>query len=233
MLQVAPLFFDRVEQSGNRQMRLLHIERDHAVIFADRLDAGQTAPGFQRRTVRISTYGKLDNVMSTETLDQVGRRALGNNLAVVYDRQPIAHFPLVLAPAVAQNRDFARGGLQQPFEDLDGCGLPCTVGTEESETFSGLDLKVEPTHCFHFAVVGLAQVAALDSEGHRLILTDVASSSFLANQLWTAFSRVADGNESSSTLVRCCRATCPRRENPVKIPHRLTSARHLCFPCAS
>ena len=90
MLQVAPLFFDRVEQSGNRQMRLLHIQRDHAVIFADRLDAGQTAPGFQRRTVRISTYGKLDNVMSTETLDQVGRRALGNNLAVVYDRQPIA-----------------------------------------------------------------------------------------------------------------------------------------------
>src|SRR5436853_358405 len=81
--------------------------------------------------------------------------------------------------------------------------------------------SVEPTHWFHFAVVGLAQVAALDSDGHRLILTDVASSSFLANQLWTAFSRVADGNESSSTLVRCCRATCPRRENPVKIPHRL------------
>src|SRR5437899_9972650 len=33
------------------------------------------------------------------------------------------------------------------------------------------------------------------------------------------------------SMARLTRLT--RRENPVKIPHRLTSARHLCFPCAS
>jgi len=44
MLQFAALLFERSEQRRNRQVRLLHVQRDQAVIFADRLDARQATP---------------------------------------------------------------------------------------------------------------------------------------------------------------------------------------------
>ena len=88
------------------------------------------------------------------------------------DAQPLAHFAFILAPGVAENRDLARSRLQQPFQDFDGRGLPCPVRTEQTEALSGLNFKVQPAHGLDFAVVGLAQVAALNGYRHSVILPD-------------------------------------------------------------
>ena len=57
------------------------------------------------------------------------------------DSQPLAHFALILLPGVTKNRDLAGSGIEQPFEDFDGGGLPCPVRTEEPEALSGLNLQ--------------------------------------------------------------------------------------------
>jgi hypothetical protein len=75
---------------------------------------------------------------------------------------------------VAENRDLARCRLQQALEDFDGRGLPGPVRAEQTEAFSGLNLEIQPAHRFDFAVVGLAQIATLDSDGHLEILMDGA-----------------------------------------------------------
>jgi hypothetical protein len=80
--------------------------------------------------------------------------------------QPLAHFAGVLAPGVAENRNLAGCRLQQSLKNFDCRGLPCSVGAEESEALAGLNLEVQPAHGFELAVVGLAQVATLDSNGH-------------------------------------------------------------------
>jgi len=43
MLQLATLPLDRFQQSGNGQMRLFHVQRNQAIVFANRLYAGQSA----------------------------------------------------------------------------------------------------------------------------------------------------------------------------------------------
>ncbi len=53
-------------------------------------------------------------------------------------------------------------GREKSFEDFDGCSLAGAVRAEQAEALSALDLEVEPAHGFHFAVVGLAQVTALN-----------------------------------------------------------------------
>src|SRR5215471_14906949 len=102
------------------------------------------------------------------------RQLLGKPGLLKGNAEPLAHLALVLLPGVAENRNLTRGRLQQAFEDFDGRGLPCSVGTEQSEAFALLNLKVQPTHRFDFAVVGLAEIAALDGGGHGEILTDRA-----------------------------------------------------------
>ncbi len=57
-------------------------------------------------------------------------------------------------------------GRQQSFENFDGRGLAGAVRTQQAETLAGLDGQVETAHGFDFAVVGLAQTAALDGNLH-------------------------------------------------------------------
>jgi hypothetical protein len=59
---------------------------------------------------------------------------------------------------------------QQTFEDLDSCGLPRPIRPEQAEALAGLEPKVQSTHRLHFAVVSLAQIAALDGGSHARIL---------------------------------------------------------------
>src|SRR5882762_5439274 len=60
---------------------------------------------------------------------------------------------------VTENLDAPCGTGTQPFENLDGRGLPCTVWSQQTENFSGLNLEVDALHSFVIAV-GLLQ--ALD-----------------------------------------------------------------------
>src|SRR5579864_4288546 len=62
------------------------------------------------------------------------------------DAEPLAHLAVVLFPAMSENRNLAGGWGEQAFEDLDGRGLPCPVGTQEAETFTHLDFKIEAAH---------------------------------------------------------------------------------------
>jgi len=87
------------------------------------------------------------------------------------DAQPLAHLAGIFPPGVSQNRYLAGGWLEKSFENFDGRSLPCSVGTEQAKTFAGLDFKIEPAHGFDFAVIGLAEIAALDGYGHVQILT--------------------------------------------------------------
>src|SRR5258708_30075255 len=87
--KLTSLPFHFVEQSGNRQVQFLHVECYQAIVLAYRLNARQLAPRFQRRTIRISSQRKLDNVMSAQAIDQVWRRTLSNDLTMVHDREPV------------------------------------------------------------------------------------------------------------------------------------------------
>ena len=82
------------------------------------------------------------------------------------DAQPLAHLAFILEPGVAQDRYLAGSRFQQAFQNFDCGGLPCSVGAEQAEAFAGLDLEVEPAHGLEFAIVGLAQIAAMDGYGH-------------------------------------------------------------------
>jgi hypothetical protein len=55
----------------------------------------------------------------------------------------------------------------------DGRRLPCPVRPKQAKAFAGLDFEVQAAHGFEFAVVGLAQIAAVDGYGHWEILPDV------------------------------------------------------------
>jgi hypothetical protein len=73
---------------------------------------------------------------------------------------------------IAQNRHFSGSRRQQAFENFDGCSLPRPIRPEQTEAFAALDLEVQAAHSFHLAVIRLAQVAALNSGGHGVILPD-------------------------------------------------------------
>src|ERR1700734_1093558 len=94
VLQLASLLRHRLQQCWNCQMRLLHTESDHAIILSNGLNTGQGTPNIEPGAVsaptRLCVHGKLYYVMTTEPLDQVGGRTLGNNLTMVHDGQPIA-----------------------------------------------------------------------------------------------------------------------------------------------
>jgi hypothetical protein len=56
------------------------------------------------------------------------------------------------------------------LKDLNGRRLPCPIRSEQAEALAGLNLEAKPAHGFQLTVVGLAQIAALDSNGHAGIL---------------------------------------------------------------
>jgi hypothetical protein len=72
---------------------------------------------------------------------------------------------------VTENRNLARGGIEQPFKDFDRGGLPCPIRPQEPEALSGLNLQAQSANGFYFSVIGLAQVAAFDGSRHAKILT--------------------------------------------------------------
>ena len=86
------------------------------------------------------------------------------------DADPLAQLARVVVPGVAEDADFAGGGREQAFEDFDGRGLPCSVRAEQAEAFAGFDAQTEAADGFDFAVVGLAQVGALDRRPHVQIV---------------------------------------------------------------
>ena len=67
---------------------------------------------------------------------------------------------VVAAPLHAQDFDFAAGGREQPFEDLDRGGLAGAVGAEQAEAFALLDGQIEPAHGVDRrpAIVAFAQI---------------------------------------------------------------------------
>src|ERR1700738_2888604 len=111
--KLTPLPFHLVEQGGNRQVQFLNVECYQAIVPAYRFNAGQLAPGFQRRAVRISSHRKLDNVMSAQALDQIWRRTLCNDLTLVHDRQPVTE-SLRLVHIVSRQQDGAAVALKCP-----------------------------------------------------------------------------------------------------------------------
>ena len=56
VLQLASLLVDGFEQRRDGQMRLLHIQRDQALVLADGLDAGQSTarPAKRRRQLPLT-----------------------------------------------------------------------------------------------------------------------------------------------------------------------------------
>ena len=75
-------------------------------------------------------------------------------------------------PGLAEDGDLAGGRCEQSLENFDGCGLPCTIRAEQSEALAGSNRKRQATQGLDFAVVGFAQIAALDGGGHGGILAE-------------------------------------------------------------
>jgi hypothetical protein len=43
-------------------------------------------------------------------------------------------------------------GCHHPCQDLEGCGLACSVGTDEAEDFSAGDIEVDAVYGFHISI---------------------------------------------------------------------------------
>src|SRR6516225_3338935 len=71
-------------------MRLTDVETDKAIFLADALDAGKSRPDFERGCGGIAAHVEFDHVRSTEPLDQLHRRAFGDDLTVIDDGETIA-----------------------------------------------------------------------------------------------------------------------------------------------
>src|SRR5579863_4528809 len=104
MLQFAALLVDCLEQCGDRQMRLLHVERDQAFILSHRFDARQGAPCRKSCTV-ASAHRKFHHMMSAQPVDQISGRSFGDDLAMIDNCQPVAQaFGLVHVMRGQQHR---------------------------------------------------------------------------------------------------------------------------------
>src|ERR1035438_820108 len=84
---------------------------------------------------------------------------------------PLTQLARIVTPLMAKDADFPRRRSQQTLKDFDGRGLPCTVRTKQTEAFASLNAQTEAANGLHFAVVGLAQIGALDRRSHEGILT--------------------------------------------------------------
>ena len=71
-------------------------------------------------------------------------------------------------PGKAEDAHFARSGLEQALENLDGRRFAGAVRTEQAEAFAFANLEIETPQGFHLAVVSLAQAAAFDRQVHGL-----------------------------------------------------------------
>ena len=73
-------------------------------------------------------------------------------------------------PGAAQNFDIAGSRFQQAFQDFDGRGFACAVGTQQTKALAGLDGEVQAAYGFYFPFIGLAQIATLDGDGHLFMI---------------------------------------------------------------
>src|SRR6185437_13727446 len=83
------LFIDRVKQRRDGQVWFAYIQANQAVVMADRLDSGKRPPDLDAISVGTPAYLEFHHVMTTQPLDQIRRRALGNHLSVIHNCQPI------------------------------------------------------------------------------------------------------------------------------------------------
>jgi hypothetical protein len=71
-------------------MRFTDVQVHQTVVVTNRFYSGQSAPSVESGAIRVSAHGEFHNVMASQAVNQVGRRAFGNDLAVIDDRQPVA-----------------------------------------------------------------------------------------------------------------------------------------------
>ena len=72
-------------------MRLAHREANQTIVVTNRFHTRQRSPGIQSSAVTGIAAGlELHHVMPAEAVNQVGRRAFGNDLAMIDDRQAVA-----------------------------------------------------------------------------------------------------------------------------------------------
>ncbi len=120
---------------------------------------------------RTSAAGRGSAVETGEQFDGLADVQLfGEARFLERNADPFAQLARIFVPGVAEDADFAGGRREQAFEDFDGRRLPCSVRTEQAEALAGFDLQAEAADGFDFAVVGLAQVGALDRGSHWCIL---------------------------------------------------------------
>src|SRR5229473_5066933 len=75
-------------------------------------------------------------------------------------------------PRLPENTDLSGSGFEQTFQNFDGGGFSRSVRPQQAETFSRPNLQIQSTDRLNFAVIGLAEVAALDHGRHEGILLD-------------------------------------------------------------
>src|ERR1700739_1693871 len=88
VFELLALMIHGLQQRGNGQVRLTHVEADRAVLAAHGLDAGQISPRIS--SLPVARDFEFDYVMTTEAIDQFRRRSRGNDLAVIDDGEAIA-----------------------------------------------------------------------------------------------------------------------------------------------
>src|SRR3974377_1766551 len=96
------------------------------------------------------------------------RQFLRRPLFLQRDAQPLAQLAFVARPGHAQDFYLAGSGLAQPFENFNGRRLARAVRSEQAETLTRLDRKVETAHRLDLAVVGFLQIAAPDGGSHTV-----------------------------------------------------------------
>ena len=68
---------------------------------------------------------------------------------------------------MAQNHDFAGGGLEQSFQDFYGCGLPRSIRAEKAEAFPSLNFQTQRRFTDSFDVARIL-AARIQPELRRL-----------------------------------------------------------------
>ena len=82
------------------------------------------------------------------------------------DTQRFPQLALMRLPRASKNFDFAGSRFQQAFQDFDGRGFACAVGTEQAKALARLDGQIQAADGFYFPFIGLAQVSTLNSYSH-------------------------------------------------------------------
>lgn len=134
-------------------------------------------PAGERLDPRLGLLGEPDlldhlvriarvRVVLREVADGLGNTQLGGIVrGLQHDADLGAPFPPGLAGVFTEHGHLATGPLPVTFEDLDGGGLPGTVGPEQGENLTLGDVQIQPGHREVTGVL-LAQAAHAHCCGH-------------------------------------------------------------------